>query len=83
MSFTFTTIVKNKEFEDPLNDIDPIMEQAFSGKESKVAEMQAEPEEEAHQVASVEFPDLREPRESTEALNQRVFKNIPETVSVE
>ena len=82
-------MVKSKEFDDPLNDIDPIMEQAFSGNNSVATEIAGkdtspvqEPVE-THEVANVEFPDLKAPSEPTEPVNQSVFKNIPVTVSVE
>ena len=77
-------MVKRKEFEDPLNEIDPVMNQAFSGTASKVAPDEPVQEAAAYNVSNVEFPDLTETNiADSESLNQNVFKNIPVTVSVE
>lgn len=78
-------MVKRKEFEDPLNEMDPVMKQAFSGAPSKVVDEEpAQAQGSAYNVSNVEFPDLTETNVSgAESLNQNVFRNIPVTVSVE
>ena len=77
-------MVKRKEFDDPLNEIDPVMNQAFSGTASKVESAEVQQDSGSYNVSNVEFPDLTETNVTeSESLNQNVFKNIPVTVSVE
>ena len=76
-------MVKRKEFDDPLNEIDPVMNQAFSGTASKVESAEVQQDSGSYNVSN-EFPDLTETNVTeSESLNQNVFKNIPVTVSVE
>ncbi len=88
-------MAKKERFKDPLEDIDPIMEQAFSigGEESEPAqptamesEKKAAPQaarpEVAPSISEIQFPDL-----SQEAPGQKMeldlFHNIPVNLSVE
>ena len=80
---------KQKKLTDPLSDIDPIMEQAFSDEQD--GEMLGIDVPDANIVASevsgpsvskVKFPDL-EQSSSTKGLNQGLFDDIKVKVSIE
>lgn len=80
-----------KKIIDPLEDIDPIMQEAFSSRAEDTVNMKAtevnsaNQSEFAHQkitVSNVEFPELEESYEGKK-LEKGVFSNIPVQVSVE
>ena len=78
---------KQKDFNDPLEDLDPIMEQAFSVSEesdSNTTQKTEEPTEEVSSptVSTVEFPNLDAPSHG-DSLDNDVFREIPVKVSVE
>ena len=86
-------MANEKQFVDPLEDMDPVMEDAFSSYEDENAGFQqAAPEakpvavEDAASkkmaVSHVEFPELDDPSEGKK-LEKGVFSNIPVQVSVE
>ena len=79
-------MAKNK-FEDPLKDIDPVMEEAFSSSESLDIESADAHSSESgmtskSNVSQLEFPELEENR-SGHFLEKGLFSNIPIEVSVE
>jgi len=86
-----------KKFDDPLKDVDPVMEKAFSSdlpgakkkkgttrrKSTASADAPAAPAEDIPNVSQIDFPSLSPEEGSHVALEEGVFSNIPVKVSVE
>jgi len=84
-----------KKFDDPLKDVDPVMEKAFSSdlssakkKKGTTRRKAAAPSpnvavEDVPDVSQIEFPSLSPEEGSGVALEEGVFSNIPVKVSVE
>jgi len=86
-----------KKFDDPLKDVDPVMEKAFSSdvtgakkkkgstgrKAATSASTPEVPMEDVPDVAQIDFPSLSSEEGSRVALEEGVFSNIPVKVSVE
>ncbi|RAP31229.1 flagellar motor switch protein FliN [Candidatus Marinamargulisbacteria bacterium SCGC AG-414-C22] len=83
-------MVKENKFEDPLEDIDPVMEDAFSSFENveEVVEPSVSASEQSVNVddklsvSNIEFPEIEDSHEG-EKIEKGVFSNIPVQVSVE
>jgi flagellar motor switch protein FliN/FliY len=85
-------MAKRKPFEDPLNDIDPVMEQAFSDfaedPQPQSNDDDTLHEEENHdggdhpEIADIQFPSLVEEHHGKK-VEMDVFGNIPINISVE
>ncbi len=80
-----------KKFIDPLEDLDPIMQEAFSSRPEDTVNMKATEVNSSNQsefsqqkitVSNVEFPELEESYQGKK-LEKGVFSNIPVQVSVE
>lgn len=74
-----------KEFNDPLSDIDPIMEKAFSisdDQEKMTKSAMEDIAKETPSLAEIQFPNLN-PEESDKKPEADIFGNIPVTLSVE
>ena len=74
-------MAKKKEFKDPLEDIDPVLEESFT---EQPADQSAKVKSGSSKVsvADVEFPDLIS-HEDGATFNQDVFNDIPVKLSVE
>ncbi|MBT5953253.1 flagellar motor switch protein FliN [bacterium] len=76
-------MTNNSSIKDPLEDIDPIMEQAFSMDAQDSNRVEAQPASvSAPNVSNIQFPKLS-PIEGSSALEQDIFSSIPVNVSVE
>jgi len=78
---------ENNNFNDPLSDIDPVMDDAFSvaddnSAESSVADTQASVEKKDIDVSGIEFPNVQQSFQG-DSVETGLFANIPVDVSVE
>ena len=74
-------MAKKKEFADPLGDIDPVLEESFTGKSADKSDNLKNNSSKVA-IADVEFPDLVSHEEGS-TFNQDVFNDIPVKLSVE
>ena len=72
-------MVKQKKLTDPLSDIDPIMEQAFSESDHDVLDANIEANE---SVSHVQFPHLKGVSDK-KGLDQELFEDIKINISVQ
>lgn len=71
-----------EQFVDPLGDLDPIMEMAFSASEPSIG--QNPPRSEQLKISLVDFPEASdELDQDLQNINSELFRSIPVTVSVE
>ena len=81
-------MAKPSKFDDPLNDIDPILAESFSEETQSTNIQDSLPEEnynsnsDVSNVSSVEFPEL-ETSDSGVEIGNDMFHNIPVNLSVE
>ena len=79
---------KKVDFDDPLKDIDPVMEDAFSvnGEDSNLDQdsdfLDESSKKSSVDISDVEFPDIKNPYKG-DPVGTDVFSNIPVNVSVE
>lgn len=71
-------MAKKKQFDDPLEGIDPIMEQAFS----EFSDTEDADSEQEDNISSVRFPQMSK-RVAGKKVDVSVFENIPINLSVE
>jgi flagellar motor switch protein FliN len=88
-------MVIQRQFDDPLDDIDPVMEQAFSVNDKEIEEDEQEydaggfpnnislGDQTSTPVSKVQFPDLSSNEMGKKMDMEDVYSNIPVNVSVE
>ena len=72
---------EKREFDDPLKNIDPIMEDIFSVEEDDPEVIDNE-ENSAPSISRIQFPQL-EAADENKKVEEDIFSNIPVTVTVE
>jgi flagellar motor switch protein FliN/FliY len=76
-------MTKKKEFKDPLEDIDPVMEDAFSSADDDFDdELDDEKDNNGPVVAQIQFPAFEE-QVAGKKVEDDIFGNIPVNISVE